>query len=96
MTTEPINLEQTENNDLTKVGQAERSKLFPKNDYKKDSNQYSATNRNALADGDDKGKGTGVFLDVYNQSAGANFDVIERKSAEKINKFKPSNTYPNF
>jgi hypothetical protein len=96
MTNEPINLEQTENNDLTKIGQTERSRLFPKNDYKNTSNEYSATNRNALADGDDKGKGTGVYLDVYNQTAGANFDVLERNNGFKINKYKSSNTYPDF
>jgi hypothetical protein len=52
----------------------ERAKLFPKNDYKP-TNQYSAVNPDAIADGDAQGKGTGGFLDVYNQGAGAIQDI---------------------
>ena len=50
----------------------------------------------AIADGDDKGRGTGVFLDVYNESAGTNEDLVERKNEIKINKFNSSRPYPNF
>ena len=37
------------------------------NTYQNDeSKQYSGTHKNALGDGDVKGKGTGAFLDTYN------------------------------
>ena len=45
-------------------------------------------NKDAVADGDSMGRGTGSFLDVYNVNAGTINDVIERKSEIKINKFK--------
>jgi hypothetical protein len=53
-------------------------------------------NKDAVADGDSMGRGTGSFLDVYNVNAGTSIDVVERKSEIKINKFNSSNTYPNF
>jgi hypothetical protein len=96
MRQEPINTEQTENNDLTSVSSRERNKLLPKNDFIKNTNEYSATNKDALADGDDNGKGTGVFLDVFNESGGAKFDIIERKNNIKINEYNSKNKYPNF
>jgi hypothetical protein len=71
---------------------AERAKLIPKNDYKP-TNQYSSVNPDALADGDDQGKGTGDFLDVYNRNAGAIQDIIERRASEVINEYKPNNPY---
>jgi hypothetical protein len=42
------------------------------------------------------GRGTGVFLDVYNDGAGTITDVSERKNEIKINRFNKFNTYPNF
>jgi hypothetical protein len=96
MQQEPIITEQTEDNDLTKIGQTERSRLFPKNDFQRTSNEYSSTNKDALSDGDDNGKGTGNFLDVYNDAGGAQFDILERKNNLKINEYSPKNTYPNF
>lgn len=96
MRQEPINTEQTENNDLTSVSSRERNKLLPKNDFIKNANEYSATNKDALADGDDNGKGTGVFLDVFNEAGGAKFDIIERKNNIKINEYNSKNKYPNF
>jgi hypothetical protein len=92
----PIDLNQTENNQLTALSDQERAKLIPTNDYNKIGNEYSAVNRDALADGDSKGRGTGVFLDVYNTAAGTIDDVVERKNEIKINKFNSSKTYPNF
>jgi hypothetical protein len=89
--TEPLNFEQPKN-DLSSIADMERSKLFPKNDYKP-SNQYSAVNPDAIADGDTQGKGTGGFLDVYNEAAGAIQDIIERKSEVVINEYKPQNPY---
>ena len=47
-------------------------------------------------DGDELGRGTGVFLDVYNPTAGTSTDVAERKNEIKINKFNSNKPYPNF
>ena len=49
-----------------------------------------------MADGDSKGRGTGIFLDVYNATAGTIEDVSERKSEVKINQYSAVKTYPNF
>ena len=92
----PLNLNQTENNQLTSLSDLERAKLIPRNDYNKVGNEYSAVNKDAIADGDSRGRGTGTFLDVYNTAAGTIEDVTERKNEIKINKFNSSKTYPNF
>lgn len=91
-----LDLNQDIPNALTAYADQERAKLIPRNDYNAAGNQYSATNRDAMADGDDMGRGTGVFLDVYNEAAGTSTDLIERKNEVKINKFNSSKTYPNF
>jgi hypothetical protein len=82
-----VDLNQTEPNALTAIGAAERAKLFPKNDYNI-ANEYSSVNRDAIADGDSMGRGTGTFLDVYNVNAGTIDDVVERKNEIKINQYK--------
>jgi hypothetical protein len=92
----PVDLNQTEPNTLSAVADQERAKLIPKNDYNKVGNEYSAVNRDAIADGDSLGRGTGTFLDVYNINAGTIEDVVERKNEIKINKFNQSKTYPDF
>lgn len=89
---EPLNFEQP-NNELSQIAEMERRKLLPKNDFIKDSNEYSSVNKDAIADGDSYGKGTGGFLDVYNQQAGAIQDILERKSEIVINEYKPNNPY---
>ena len=91
-----VDLNQTEPNALTAIADQERAKLIPKNDYNQAGNEYSSVNRDAVADGDSMGRGTGSFLDVYNVNAGTIDDVVERKSEVKINKFNSSKTYPNF
>jgi hypothetical protein len=91
-----IDLSQNIPNNLTAIADAERAKLIPRNDYNSVGNLYSATNPDAIADGDSLGRGTGVFLDVYNETAGTIEDVTERKSEIKINKFNSSRIYPNF
>jgi hypothetical protein len=91
-----VDLSQNEPNALTAYAEAERAKLIPKNDYNAAGNEYSSVNRDAVADGDSMGRGTGTFLDVYNVNAGTIDDVMERKSEIKINKFNSSKTYPNF
>ena len=95
---EQINVDLSQNipNQLTAIADAERARLIPKNDYNAVGNEYSAVNRDALADGDGLGRGTGVFLDVYNQQAGTSTDIMERKDDIKINKFNQFKTYPDF
>jgi hypothetical protein len=39
------------------------------------------------------GRGTGVFLDVYNTDAGTREDIIDRKENIKINKYNNKNPY---
>ena len=92
---EPIDLTQNEKNSLSTIAELERKKLFPRNDYNT-SNLYSSTNPDALATGDELGKGTGGDLDVYNNNAGAIQDIIERKKEIVINKFTQDKTYPDF
>jgi hypothetical protein len=88
---EPLSFSQPDN-ELTKIAEAERAKLFPKNDYKTN-NQYSSVNPNALADGDERGRGTGNFLDVYNQSIGTRTDILERKNEIKVNEYQVNKPY---
>ena len=83
-------------NALSAIADAERGKLFPKNDYSPKSQSYSAQHPDALADGDELGRGTANFLDVYNTNAGTSTDIQERIGDIKINKFNSNNTYPNF
>lgn len=90
-TNEPLDFSQPKNS-LSDIADIERKKLIPKNDYKTDF-QYSSTNPDAIGDGDSKGKGTGGNLDVYNESAGALQDIIERKSEIVINKYKKDTPY---
>jgi hypothetical protein len=91
-----VDLTQNEPNALTAYADAERAKLIPKNDFNAAGNQYSVVNRDAVADGDSMGRGTGAFLEVYNVNAGTIDDIVERKNEIKINKFNSSKTYPNF
>jgi hypothetical protein len=83
-------------NTLTALADAERGKILPKNDFIKDADEYSVTNPDALADGDSMGRGTGVFLDVYNENGGTIDDITERKNEIKINKYNKGKTYPDF
>jgi hypothetical protein len=80
-------------NKLTEIAEQERGRLFPRNDYSPESQQYSASNPNAMADGDENGRGTGKFLDIYNQNAGTKTDVSERKDDIKINKYNADKPY---
>ena len=86
--TEPLNFSQPDN-ELSQIAAQQRGKLFPKNDYK-DTNKYSATNPDAISDGDELGKSTGVFLDTVN---GSSVDVLERKNEIKINEYQPNKPY---
>lgn len=88
----PLIFEQP-NNELSQIADLERKKLLPKNDFQQSANEYSSVNKDAIADGDNYGKGTGIFLDVYNESAGAIQDILERKSEIVINEYKSNNPY---
>jgi hypothetical protein len=81
------------NNNLSAIAEAERGKLFPKNDFSPKSSSYSSVHPDAIADGDDIGRGTGVFLDIYNQAAGTSTDIFERKDDIKINKYNSNKPY---
>jgi len=87
-----LNFEQPQN-ELSKIAEAERQKLFPKNDFSPRSDKYSSVHPDAMADGDDLGRGTGKFLDVFNETAGTSTDVVERKDDIKINKYNSKNPY---
>lgn len=88
-TTEPLNFSQPDN-ELSQIAVQQRSKLLPKNDYK-DTNEYSSTNPDAIADGDELGKGTGVFLDTIN--GGSSIDSLERKNVIKVNEYQINKPY---
>jgi hypothetical protein len=88
---EPLDFSQPKN-DLGKIAEMERAKLFPRNIFNA-SNQYSAVNPDALATGDSNGKGTGGDLDVYNTEAGGVQDVLERKANTVVNEYQPKNPY---
>ena len=59
---EQINIDLSQNipNQLTAIADAERAKLIPKNDFNAVGNEYSSVNRDAVADGDSMGRGTGA------------------------------------
>jgi len=77
-------------NEIGVIGEEQRKKLFPKNDYKQ-TNEYSATNPDALGDGDEFGKGTGIFLDTAN--GGSSTDTFERINEIKINEYQKDKPY---
>ena len=88
---EPVDLSQPINK-LSAYADAERAKLIPKNDYT-NKNEYSSVNPDALADGDEKGKGTGGDLDIHNVSAGAIQEVRERNSELITNLYQLKKPY---
>jgi hypothetical protein len=92
MAYEPLDFSQP-NNELSRIAEEQRKRLIPRNDFKPLVNEYSQTNPDAVSDGDDMGRGTGTFLDVYNNNGGTIVDINERKNEIKINKYKQSNPY---
>jgi hypothetical protein len=89
MQTERLNFEQP-SNDLTAIADLQRKSLIVKNDYKT-VNPYSSVNPDAISDGDESGKGTGIFLDTVN--GGSSVDIVERKNEIKINEYQPNKPY---
>mgnify|MGYP000876322226 FL=1 len=77
-------------NDLTAIADIQRKTLIVKNDYKT-VNPYSSVNPDALSDGDESGKGTGIFLDTIN--GGSSIDIVERKNEIKVNEYQPNKPY---
>lgn len=81
------------NNKLSEYANAERAKLFPKNDFSPVSDKYESTHPDAMSDGDEIGRGTGTFMDIYNLNAGTSTDNAERKDDIKVNKYSFKNPY---
>jgi hypothetical protein len=77
-------------NELGLIAEQQRKVLIPKNDYKT-TNEYSSTNPDAISDGDELGKGTGVFLDTIN--GGSSTDSLERINTIKINEYQKTKPY---
>ena len=77
-------------NDLTAIADIQRKTLIVKNDYKT-VNPYSSVNKDAISDGDESGKGTGIFLDTIN--GGSSIDIVERKNEIKQNEYQPNKPY---
>ena len=88
-TTERLDFSQPDN-ELSQIAEQQRKRLIPKNDYKT-SNEYSATNKDAISDGDEFGKGTGAFLDTVN--GGSSIDIVERVNEIKINEYQKDKPY---
>ena len=88
-----VDLSQNVENNLSAIAEMERAKLIPKNDYNAAGNEYSSVNKDAVADGDNKGRGTGGFLDGNNLKAGTSIDVQERVDNTKTNKYSRNNQY---
>ncbi len=89
MQTERLDFSQPAN-DLIAIADLQRKSLIVKNDYKT-VNPYSAVNPDALSDGDESGKGTGIFLDTVN--GGSSTDIVERKNEIKVNEYQPDKPY---
>jgi hypothetical protein len=88
----PLDFSQPANR-LTAIAEIERKKNIVKNDYSQQGQSYSSTNPDAIGDGDEIGRGTGSFLDVYNVAAGTSTDVFERKMNIKFNAYNPNKPY---
>ncbi len=89
METERLDFSQPAN-DLTAIADIQRKSLIVKNDYKT-VNPYSSVNPDAISDGDESGKGTGIFLDTFN--GGSSIDIVERKNEIKQNEYQPNKPY---
>ena len=88
-TFEPLDFNQPDNK-LTQVAKQIRTQQLVKNDYSIN-NQFSATNPDAMSDGDVLGKGTGTFLDT--SAGGSSVDIAERINNIKINQFSFDKPY---
>ena len=80
-------------NELSKIAEQQRAKLFPRNDFSPESDSYSAVHPDALSTGDNKGRGNGIELDVYSENIGTSSDINARKEELKVNKYSQNNPY---
>ena len=77
--------------ELTKTSEKFRKQMLVKNTYPvSDSEGYSPSHPNALADGDDKGKGSAIYLDVYGENRGSTEDIMGNGEANtgRLNNLK--------
>ncbi len=80
---------------LTKLSEQYRNQNLVKNVYPvSDSDGYSANHPNALANGDDKGRGNSIYLDVFGNDIGTRTDIHGNGEANtgRVNNLK-TNTY---
>lgn len=62
---------------LTSMSDKFRKQNLVKNVYPvSDSDGYSSNHPNALADGDDNGRGSAIYLDVYGKDIGTRTDIM--------------------
>lgn len=71
-----------------KVAEQEYAKLIGGNEYKPTASEYSATHKNALSDGDDKGKGE-------TSTIGSKTDIVERSKLTTMNMYGQGREYKN-
>ena len=75
--------------------------MLVKNTYPvSDSDGYSPNHPNAMADGDDKGRGSAIYLDVYGEDIGTRTDIMGNGEVNtgrinnlKTNLYGKDNTY---
>ena len=75
---------------LTNSSEKLRTQMLTKNIYSVGDDGYSANHVNALADGDNKGKGSAIYLDVYGENIGSTEDIMGNGEANtgRINNLK--------
>jgi len=76
---------------LTNTSDKLRKQMLTKNPYPvSDSEGYSPNHPNAKADGDDKGRGTAIFLNVFGDDIGTRTDIMGNGEANtgRINNLK--------
>ena len=76
---------------LTNMSDKFRKQMLVKNVYPvSDSDGYTSNHPNAMADGDDKGRGSAIYLDVYGQDIGTRTDIMGNGEANtgRINNLK--------
>jgi len=86
---------------LTKLSEQYRTQNLVKNVYPvSDSDGYSSNHPNALANGDDKGRGSAIYLDVFGEDIGTRTDIhgngesnTGRVNNLKTNSYSKDNTY---
>ena len=86
---------------LTELGEKFRKQNLVKNLYPvSDSDGYSPNHPNAMSDGDDKGRGSAIYLDVYGEDIGTRTDIMGNGEANtgrlnnlKTNQYSKKNEY---